>query len=58
MRDILKTEFERQQQHGRATRVKVYERKKEASVGCGMMMMMMMMMGVDRGAEHGDPFQV
>ena len=55
MRDILKTKFERQQQHGRATRVKVYERKKEASVGCGMMMMMM---GVDRGAEHGDPFQV
>ena len=35
MRDILKTKFERQQ-HGRATRVKVYERKKEASVGCGM----------------------
>ena len=56
MRDILKTEFERQQQHGRATRVKVYERKKRQAwdVGCGMMMMM----GVDRGAEHGDPFQV
>ena len=35
MRDILKTKFERQQ-HGRATRVKVYERKKEASVGCRM----------------------